>query len=224
MMRGADGSLIPYGKVYKELKADFLTGALPTWLETVGTVSYEPLPDRGTITVATAATAGNSAELKTSSLFDTTKVTAIQFTLEALQLNGNISVSVQVGIKSVDSKAGITFFHNVNQAKAFIRAYKADGTYTDYEQKMALFTVNTAGDEGQNRKNLTLTLLTGLHCPVGMERPAAYLSADDQFGGLADLRGVFTHGQVQCIAKITTSVAESKYIKCSQVKVGLWSN
>lgn len=110
IIRDAAGQIVPFGKVHKQLVADFLYGTLPDWVEVVGTPTFEPLPDRGTITVTTPTTAGATAELKMKHLIDSSKVTAIAITLEALQFNGNIGISVQVGIKSKDSKAGITFF------------------------------------------------------------------------------------------------------------------
>lgn len=66
-------------------------------------------------------------------------------------------------LKSPDSKAGITFFQNVNQKYGSVRAYKADGNYTDFKQNMVFFTTKgLAGDEAQNKKNLTVLLCTGL--------------------------------------------------------------
>lgn len=226
IIRDRNGNIIPFGKTYKELSADFLDGTLPAWLETVGTVTFQPLPDKGTITVATAATAGASAELKMKSLIDSSKVTAIAVTVEGLQINGNQSISVQLGIKGTDSKSGVTFFHNVNTLKGAIRTYKPDGTYVDEPQNMVFHTsMGQAGDEAQNSKNLTLLLCTGSQFPAGSERPSAYLGSGDQWGGLTpSLAGIFTHGQLQCVLKITTSAAESKYVKVSKIKVGIWSN
>lgn len=227
VIRDAAGNIVPFGKVHKELIAEFLFGTAPEWLEFVGTPSFEPLPDRGTLTVTTAATVGASAEIKLKHLIDSTKVTAIAITFEGLQFNGNIGISVQVGIKATDSKAGITFFQNVNQKYGVIRAYKADGTYTDYQQNMVFFTTNgVAGDEAQNRKNLTVLLCTGSQFSAGFEKPSVWIGADDQYGGVAaDLSGgLFQHGNLQCIGKLTTSLAEAKYLKCSKVKVDIWSN
>ncbi|WP_458462333.1 hypothetical protein [Paenibacillus sp.] len=227
VIRDAAGQIVPFGKVHKQLVADFLYGTLPDWVEVVGNPTFEPLPDRGTIAVTTPATAGATAELKMKHLIDSSKVTAIAITLEALQLNGNIGISVQVGIKSKDSKAGITFFQNVNQKYGMVRAYKADGTYTDFKQNMVFFTTQgVAGDEAQNRKNLTVLLCTGLQFSAGFERPSVWLGADDQYGGVAaDLSGgLFQHGELQCLLKLTTSKAEAKYFKCAQLKVDIWSN
>ncbi|WFR63042.1 hypothetical protein P9222_00910 [Paenibacillus amylolyticus] len=227
VIRDAAGNIVPFGKVHKRLVADFLNGTLPEWVEVVGTPTFEPLPDRGTITVTTPGTAGASVELRMKQLIDSSKVTAIAITFEALQFNGNIGLSVQIGIKSPDSKAGITFFQNVNQKYGTIRAYKADGTYTDFQQNMVFFTTNgVAGDEAQNRKNITVLLCTGLQFSAGFERPSVWLGADDQYGGVAAnlSGGLFQHGNLQCLLKLTTSPAEAKYFKCSQMKVDIWSN
>lgn len=231
--RDLEGKIVPFGKVYKEFKADFLDGTLPSWLETatkLGTESevigagatFEPLPGRGTVTVSTAAASGASCDLRSKFVVDSTQVTAIDFTLEALQYNGNVSMSVQVGIKAIDAKSGITFFQNVNQNAAAIRVYKADGTTVDFPVKMALFTM-TAGDEAQNRKNLTVRLLTGKQYPDGMERQYVYLYNGDHCGAFVDITGTFTHGNLQCLARVTSS-GPIKNIKTSQVKIGLWSN
>lgn len=99
VIRDAAGHIVPFGKVHKQLVADFLYGTLPDWVEVVGTPTFEPLPDRGIITVTTPATAGASAELKMKHLINSSKVTAIAVTFESLQMNGNIGISVQVGIK-----------------------------------------------------------------------------------------------------------------------------
>ncbi|WKL02946.1 hypothetical protein Q0F98_03895 [Paenibacillus amylolyticus] len=76
VIRDAAGQIVPFGKVHKQLVADFLYGMLPDWVEVVGTPTFEPLPDRGTITVTTPTTAGATAELKMKHLIDSSKVTA----------------------------------------------------------------------------------------------------------------------------------------------------
>lgn len=223
--RGLDGKEIPSGKIHKQLCANFLDGALPTWLTTLGTPTFEAPPGRGLMRLSTDAVANSTVELKSSMLFDSTQFTEIAFTVEGLQFNGNIQMSVQMGIKSTDSKAGITFFHNVNQPTAMIRAYKADGTYVDYPTKMAFFTVNMAGDEGQNRKNVTVRLFTGQQYAASTgKRVYVYVQNDDQVGALADVTSSFTNGNLQCIAKVTTGAAAAKILTASQVKIDLWSN
>ncbi|WP_340028994.1 hypothetical protein MHB71_05095 [Paenibacillus sp. FSL H7-0940] len=223
--RGLDGKEIPSGKIHKQLCANFLDGALPSWLTTVGTPTFEPPPGRGLLRLTTAATAASSVELKSTATFNSTQFTEISYTIEGLQFNGNIQISAQIGIKSADSKAGITFFHNVNQPSGIIRAYKADGTYTDYPTKMAFFTVNMAGDEGQNSKNLTVRLFTGKQYAASTGRRVyVYVQNDDQVGALADVTDSFIDGDLQCIAKLTTSAAVAKTLVASQVKIDLWSN
>lgn len=236
-----NGKVVPYGKVHKQLYADFLDGTLPTWLETAirdataqaevvgGGTTYEPLPDRGTVQVTSPITNNSYAELRTKVLFDSTKISAIKFTLEAFQLAGNTWQTAQIGIKSPDGLSGVTFYQNaVSGGSGIIRIYRPGGN-VDRPVKMALFTLGLAGDEGQNRKNFSIVLLTGKQYPADAERQFVLLMNGDQVGAYEEITGLLNHGQLQCVARTGTNASgmptdQPRFLKTAAVRVELWSN
>ncbi|WP_433581606.1 hypothetical protein [Paenibacillus amylolyticus] len=242
-IRDLEGNVIPFGKVRKELYANFLDGTLPAWLETatrlaadpteaVGAgTTFEPLPDRGTVQVTSPLTNNSYAELRTKLKFDSSKVSAIKFTLEAFQLAGNTWQTAQVGIKSVDGLAGITFHQTATSGgSGIVRIYRttAQGGNIDRPVKMALFTLGLAGDEGQNRKNISILLLTGKQYPTDAERQFVVIMNDDQVGAYEEITGLLNHGELQCVARVNTTTGvptdQPRFLKAAAVKVELWSN
>ncbi|MCF7753356.1 hypothetical protein KQ941_02795 [Paenibacillus xylanexedens] len=240
---GPDGKLIPYGKVYKSLVADFTDGTIPAWLETatklaadatevVGAgTTFEPLPGRGDITVTAPRTNNSYADIRTKVKFDPTKFTAIKFTLESLQFTGNTWQTAQIGIKTFDSTAGITLLQtNTSGAGAVIRIYRSAGAGGNVDRpiKMALHTVGLAGDEGQNRKNISLVLLTGKQYNAAQERQFVLVMNDDQVGAYEEITGLLTPGEYICTARLSPlglpAEQPERYIRASKVKVELWTN
>ncbi|MNI40890.1 hypothetical protein D3C73_951270 [compost metagenome] len=241
-----NGDVVPYGKVHKTRYADFGDGTMPSWLETAirdavpstnvevvgGGTTFEPFPDRGTVQVTSPITNSSWAEIRTTFKIDPTKVTAIKWPLEAFQLAGNTWQSAQMGIKADDNMSGITFLQQaVSGQGGIIQIYRpaAQGGNIQRPVKMALFTLGLAGDEGQNRKNLSIVLLTGKQYAADAERQFVLIMNGDQVGAYEEITGLLQPGQYRCIARVNTNASgmptdQPRYIKAAAARVEIWSN
>lgn len=228
LFRDPDGNEIPTGKVSKELVENFLlpSAADPNipqmnWMTVdSGKIILNPTTtSQGYAKISTDPFRGYAARLQTIQQFNTEHFTELAFTVEGFQINGNIEMSVQISLKGVD--CGIALFQNVNQVGATLRVYGAGAVTNDYKTHLSFF----GFDEGQNRKNITLRLLTGMQYAKSIRQPVfVYVQADDQIGFEQEITPHFRHGLVRGLAQVTTSADKTKYMNIAQAKMRLVHN
>lgn len=177
MLYGLDGQPLRTGKVTRTLTADFLTGALPSWLvASVGTITFDPVASTQGRVVCTPTGANLAAGIKTSFTLSAAQWTEIAWTVEGLRFSEDGGFNCAIAV--VSSNGGVVFRHNSGETRARLDVRNSAGTYTAPLDWYDGYRVHGQGNGPQSR-NLTLAWQVA--------RKRVVMLADDQVIGESDV-------------------------------------
>jgi hypothetical protein len=218
LYRDDNGAFIPFGRVRRELVANFLDGQLPgaggaSWLScpsgtpTVVGVGADP----GYLQVATGATIGNQAVLAGPAL-EARLFRGIAFTLEGLMFDNVTTGKTRPSIELSGSWMGASFVQGESASSAVLRSITAsvntDTTVPFYNLRANI-----------SRKNLTLLMLPRQYGELAVlsdDQEIAYVAPGATWGNAV--------GNLTPRIVFETREAVAHNFRVQQVKLTLWSN